>query len=136
MAVIDTGVLITVLLEEESAPIAAAFLDEHAEHLHAPDVIHLEVANALVNAVRQKRLTAAEAEPLMVKATSIPIHLHPTVPLVTRAWRLSIDHARRPYDGVFVALAEQRKDVVFTLDRRLVTGLAGTPVARFVQLIA
>ena len=135
MAVIDTSVLLAVLLREEWAQIASAVMAEHAEDMHAPDVIQLEVANALINAVRQSRLTAAQAEPMIAEAANVPIQLHATVPLVPRAWRLSIDHARRPYDGVFVALAEQRKDVVFTLDRRLVAGLTGTPVARYVHLI-
>jgi predicted nucleic acid-binding protein len=135
MAVVDTSVLLAALLDEDHSARATAALKRHDGNLHAPDVIRLEIANALINAVRRKRLDAGQAEAVMGLSASIPLRLHPTAPLVPRAWRLSMELARRPYDGVFIALAEVRRETLLTLDQALVAGVAGTPVAAHVEFV-
>jgi predicted nucleic acid-binding protein len=135
MPIVDTSVVLTVLLNEPMAEIAERALAHEEANLHAPDVLGLEIANALVNAIRSKRLSPGIAIRLMEQALSLPITLHETSPLVSRAFDLSLKYQRRPYDGVFLALAERMNDVMFTTDRRLVNGMAGTPLEQSVRLI-
>jgi len=135
MPVIDTGVIIAVLLDEPAAEAAAAEMAKWAGYLHAPDILAIELANALVNAVRAKRTDADTANRVYAFAAAIPIVRHPTEPLVARGLDIALTHQRRPFDGVFVALAEQRDDVLLTMDGKLKRGLRGTPLDQRVRLI-
>jgi predicted nucleic acid-binding protein len=135
MPIVDTSVVLTVLLNEPATEIAARELVDNEANLFAPDVLGLEIANALVNAIRSKRLNPGEAARLLEQALSLPIVLRETLPLVPRALDLSLKYHRRPYDGVFLALAEQMRDVMITTDRRLANGMTGTPLERRVRFI-
>jgi predicted nucleic acid-binding protein len=134
MPVIDTSVMITVLLGEAAAPQARTLLAGGG--IHVPDILLLEVANALVNALRRGRITADEVSPRVALARQMRAEWHPTVDLVARATNIALVHHRRPYDGVFVALAEYLGQELITLDAALVRGLAGTPLAKRVRLLA
>jgi len=134
MPVIDTSVMITVLLGEAAAPQARTLLAGGG--IHVPDILLLEVANALVNALRRGRITADEVSPRVALARQMRVEWHPTVDLVARATNISLNHHRRPYDGVFVALAEYLDQELITLDAALVRGLAGTALAKRVRLLA
>lgn len=63
----------------------------------------------------------------------IPIVLHPGEPFLSRALDLCLTYRRRPYDALFVALAEHLEDPLITGDLTLVRGLAGTPVGKWVK---
>jgi len=119
MPIIDTSVVLTALLREPLAEQASAAMAQYDGRLHAPDIITLELANAAIGAIRNKRLSVEEAKLVLNSALVLPIALHPTTPLVARAFEISLQYHRRPYDGVFLALAEQRRDLFLTTDIRL-----------------
>jgi predicted nucleic acid-binding protein len=52
-----------------------------------------------------------------------------------RALDLCLSYQRRPFDALFVALAEHLEDPMVTGDLVLIRGLAGTPVERWVQVM-
>jgi len=136
MPIIDTSVVLTALLREPLADQAAAVMAEYDGRMHAPDILTLEIANAAVGAIRNKRLSAEMARAVLNSALVLPIALHPTTPLVPRAFEISLQYHRRPYDGLFLALAEQRRDLFLTTDMRLVNGLIGTALEQWVRAIS
>ena len=134
MAVIDTSLVVAYLLNEPTADSILRLI--MAGGLHAPDVLLIETAYALVNGSRRNRLTAAQISPRCALVRRLPIQLHAYDRLIERAVDISTAWHRRPYDGVFVALAEMLDTEVLTLDRKLVQGLKGTPLAHRVRLLA
>ena len=133
MPIIDTSLVMAYLLNEPAAPQVLTLLEDG--DAQAPDLLRIEVANALVTAVRRQRLTAAQAPPRCAVIASLPIRLHSCAHLADRALAIALAHQRRPYDGLFVALAESRDTHLLTLDRKLVQGLAGTPLAGRVRVL-
>jgi predicted nucleic acid-binding protein len=136
MPIVDTSIVLTVLLNAPLAKKGSALLTDHEGFLHAPDILTLEVANAAINLVRGKRLDPVDASRLLHEARILPITMHPTAPLMQRALDISLAYQRRPYDGVFLALAEFLDDVFLTADMRLVNGLSGTPLRHLAQGLA
>ena len=133
MPVIDTCLVMAYLLNEPAAPQVLNLLE--GGDLAAPDLLRIEVANALVTAVRRARITPAQAPPRCAMIARLPIRLHPCHQLTDRALAISLAYQRRPYDGMFVALAEALDTHLLTLDLKLVQGLAGTPLAGRVRVL-
>lgn len=137
MPILDTSVVLAVLLNEPLAERAMRTMRAHAQDdLHGPDILHLEIANALINAMRCRRITEMQVRPLFVQAQRCGITLHRSVGLVARALEISVLHQRRPFDGIFLALAEHLDTQVITADSKLVQGLAGTTWEPRVSLLA
>ena len=134
MAVIDTSLVVAYLLNEPAADAIKRLI--MAGGLHAPDVLLIESANALVTAARRRRLGTGQVPVRCALVRRLPIALHASDRLIDRAVGIAIAWHRRPYDGVFVALAEMLDTQVLTLDRKLVQGLHGTPLADRVRLLA
>ena len=132
MPVVDTSIIVAFLLNEPHADAVARWLGSAGE-LHAPDIIELEIANALIGAQRQGRLDEHGVRLAYGELADIPIALHPHGPFLPRALDLCLRYRRRPYDALFIALAEHLEDPMLTGDLTLIRGLAGTPVERWVR---
>lgn len=133
MPVIDTGLVMAYLLNEPSADRALRVI--LGDEVHAPDLLRIETANALINAVRKDRITPGQVAPRYDLVQRLPVQFHDSTPLIARALDLSMRYQRRPYDGVFVTLAEYLDQELITLDAALVRGLAGTSLAKRVRLL-
>jgi predicted nucleic acid-binding protein len=127
--VLDTSLVMAYLLNEPEA--AAVLRLITAGQGQAPDLLLIESANALVNAVRRQRLTAAQVPARQALVERLPVHWHPAGRLVGRALDLALAYQRRPY-----ALAEALDTELLTLDLKLVRGLEGTPLAHRVRMLA
>ena len=134
MPVVDTSIIVALVLNEPNADAIRGWLATTTD-LHAPDILPLETANALINAQRHKRLDEAGVRQAFAELADIPMVLHPTEPFLARALDLCLTYQRRPYDALFVALAEHLEDPVVTGDLALVRGLAGTPVGKWVTTL-
>lgn len=135
MPVVDTSIILALMLDEPHAAAIEQWLAT-TSGLHAPDILPVEVANGLISAQRRGRLDEAGVRQAFAELVDIPLVLHPCEPFLPRALDLSLTYHRRPYDGLFVALAEHLKDPLITGDLALVRGLAGTPVERWVKVMA
>jgi predicted nucleic acid-binding protein len=89
------------------------------EELLAPDLLLVEVANALWKKTAGREISPAEADRALDLVRESGIDLRPTAPLLTRA----LDIARRlnhpVYDCVYLALAAREHASFVTADRRL-----------------
>ena len=134
MPVVDTSIIVALRLNEPNADAVARLLGSASE-LHAPDIIGLEIANALIGAQRQGRLDERGVRSAFEDLADIPIALHPHGPFLPRALDLCLMYRRRPYDALYVALAEHLQDPMITGDHTLIRGLAGTPVEEWVRVL-
>jgi predicted nucleic acid-binding protein len=135
MPVVDTSVIVALMLNEKSADRIRAWLNSTPD-LHAPDILPIEAANALINAQRQGRLDEAGVRNAFALLPGIPLVLHEGEPFLPRVLDLCLSYRRRPYDALFVALAEHLQDPLYTGDLTLVRGLAGTPVSKWILTLA
>jgi len=89
------------------------------DEILAPDLLLVEVANALWKKTTSKEISPAEADRAFDLLNESGIDLRPTAPLLTRA----MDIARRlnhpAYDCVYLALADREQASFVTDDRRL-----------------
>ena len=113
--VIDTAALLAVLLEEPERP--ALLAATTGAVLFAPASLPWEVGNALVAAVRRRRLPAAEAEAGWSAYEKIPIRLVEVD--IGRAIAVASERGLYAYDAYMLELARTRGLPLLTLDAKL-----------------
>ncbi len=91
--------------------------------LIAPDIFPVEIAHSLTRAERRGRITPAEGlTHFRTFSASLPI-LHPSLPLLPRAYDISSAFRIGVYDCLYVALAEREGCELVTADDKLVKTL-------------
>jgi len=113
--VIDTSALLAVLLAEPERP--ALIAATAGAVLMAPSSLPWEVGNALVAAVRRRRLTSAEADRAWVAYEAVPLRLAEVD--IRRSIMAGLDLGLYAYDAYMLELARQRGLPLLTLDQRL-----------------
>ena len=116
MIVLDASALVDVVL---GRPAATWVLDEMVgEDACAPGHLSAEVLSALARFVRADELTVADARSALDDATALVIEsVLPTAAHLRRA--LELGERIRVLDGLYVALAEERRCPLLTTDLRL-----------------
>jgi predicted nucleic acid-binding protein len=121
--VVDASITIKWLVPEVLSE-AADRLRDGAHDLVAPDLVLVEVANALWKKTRAEEISAREADAALDLVRQSGIDLHPTGPLLPRAMEMArrLDHP--VYDCAYLALAEREQAAFVTADQRLLRRLA------------
>jgi predicted nucleic acid-binding protein len=113
--VIDASAVLAVLLGEPERP---ALIDATiGADLVAPASLPLEVGNALVAAVRRRRLTPVEARQAWESYNAVPVRLLDVD--VGRAIDTATELGLYAYDAYVLDLARARRLPLLTLDKRL-----------------
>ena len=113
--VVDTSALLAVVLEEPDRP--ALLRATRGAILLAPASLPWEAGNALVAAVRRRRLTPAEAAIAWGAFASIPLRLMEVD--IAAAVAAAIELGLYAYDAYPLVLARERGLPLLTLDQRL-----------------
>jgi predicted nucleic acid-binding protein len=87
------------------------------ESLHAPQLLDVEVAQALRRLVAVHGLSVSRAEEALQDLTDLRIRRYPHTPFLRRIWALR--HNLTCYDALYVALAETLDAPVLTCDAKL-----------------
>ena len=90
----------------------------------APDLLLVDVANALWKKTTAGEVTPRDADEAFDLVTGSGIHLHSTVPLLPRAMQMARRLVHPVYDCVYLALAEREHAAVVTADQRLLRRLS------------
>ena len=85
----------------------------------APDLIRLELANALSLQARIDRLEADDVREWLGLALAVPLEITASSELVLDAFELSLGSALSVYDACYAVLADAHGAVLVTADRRL-----------------
>jgi len=89
-----------------------------ASEVHAPDVVILEVIQALRGLVRARKTTLEDAERARRVVGELRLGVHPSAVIAERAWELR--DRLSAYDAAYLAVAEVvAADVLVTADRGL-----------------
>lgn len=94
------------------------------DDLLAPDLLLVEVANALWRKTTARDITPREADAAFDLVRRSGIDLRPTGPLLPRAMDLARRVAHPVYDCVYLALAEREHAALVTADLRLLRRLS------------
>ncbi|HWB71110.1 MAG TPA: type II toxin-antitoxin system VapC family toxin [Egibacteraceae bacterium] len=134
MIVVDASVVVKWFTLEPLHEEARALL-LGADHLLAPDIVTVEVANALwAKAGRGEISEPASSRAVAALAGGGQPQLRPSTPLVPHAFELArrLDHP--VYGCLYLALAEERDARLVTADARFATTAASQAVQRIQRL--
>ena len=129
--VLDASVgLKTVLPETDSEKAEGLVRDfqQQARELIAPHIDLVEWAHALTCAHRRRNLTEADAEAKFTPISNTGPDLVSRIPLLARAFEISLQARIGPYDCLYVALAEREGCELVTSDDKLAKNLTGYPI--------
>lgn len=126
--VLDTGVLVKVVVQEEDSPKAVALFDaavEGAYHLVAPEFMAIEFGNVLWKYVNREILRGEEAWGHLERLPYDRIEWLPARMLLPEAFRFAIDHGIAVYDAAFLAAATTLGTELITADHALYRKVSG-----------
>lgn len=92
--------------------------------LIVPDIFWAECGNILWKAVRQQRLSRADAELAVATLLRRAMPTISSAELLPEAMAIALDYGRSVYDCLYVALAVQSQKQLITADERLANALA------------
>lgn len=133
--VVDASVVAAAFFADNDAGACRALLAS-GRTLHAPDLLHAEVANVIWRRRRLGEIDDQEAADLLADVLRLPLEMAPTGPLAEAALQIAIATDRTVYDCLYLALAVREDAVLLTGDQRLVNALAGSPLERHIAGIS
>lgn len=129
MIVVDCSYTMAMVMPDESRPQSLArTLDAR---LFVPSIWPLEVANALRNGVRRRRLDDATVPAVCARLADFEVEVvHVGDNTVLSRYRAAAAYDVTPYDAAYLELSLQRHCALATLDARLAEAArrAGVPV--------
>lgn len=127
--VIDASVVVKWFLPEPLAEAAARLRREDLQ-CDAPDLLLLEVANALWKQIVRGKLDLRTANQAVEALGVAPIRFHGAPSLFARAFELAAETGRSVYDCSYLALAIRTGRPLVTADRRFYDAIQAGPLAR------
>jgi predicted nucleic acid-binding protein len=125
--VVDCSIVMAWHLGEAQPPSAVALFDRlfDVEGI-VPTIWHLEVANALREAARQRRIAGEELDRILADMILMPVGVDTLTSQLawTRTWKLARRHDLTTYDACYLELAARLDLPLATLDRALATAAA------------
>jgi len=123
-ALLDTSVAVKWFVTEEDSERAADFQQAHLRddlQLHAPDILLMEMANALRYSGRLSEERILE-DLETFSALGVEI-ISFSIDLLNSAVSLSLEHDLAVYDAYFLALAQAMEIPLITADRKMLSRL-------------
>ena len=125
--VLDASAAVALLVREGDSD-AAATLFVQAIGVFAPDLLRVEVANALWSKVRLKKLSPAAAKTALINLDGLGITWQPLdAEILNKALELALILEHPVYDCLYVSLAQSKHAQLLTLDRRFLKRLEPYP---------
>ncbi len=125
--IVDASVVVKWFLPEPHWEAAARLRSKPDLDLQAPDLLLLEVANALWKQVLRGSVDAEIARQAVEALAEVPIHWRGAESLFAEAFRLGSETRRSIYDCTYLALALQTERLLVTADRRFYDALQSGP---------
>lgn len=119
---IDASVVLAWLLPDEQTPAAERIIGRLmlGHQAQAPALLPLEVGNALLQALRRRRITVSVAADLEQAFGALPIAIAPAdAATAARAGNLAREHDLSVYDAAYLDLALQRRFALASFDAAL-----------------
>jgi predicted nucleic acid-binding protein len=120
--VVDASVAVKWFVPEARSKVAEEVLAV-ADDLLAPDLLPVEVANALWKKIGRREVSVAEAAEVLDVLRTTRLEIRPAAPLLERALELATALDHPVYDCVYLALAEACRARLVTDDASLIRRL-------------
>lgn len=120
MIVLDASVVVELLLNRQAAQGIVAKLAASSRPMAAPQILDIEVLSALRRLTFAGHILTARWDDLLLQLSLLPVERYSHLPLLARIWQLRNNFT--PYDATYIALAEELKGELFTMDGRLARG--------------
>lgn len=133
--VVDASVAVKWFVEEEALSAEAEALLLGGGPLIAPDLLLVEVANALWAMVRRGRIGSQQAQLALQELETIDLEFVQPGPLLSRAFALAGLLGHPVYDCLYLACAEACDASLVTADQRFLRAVAGTAFTDRVRLL-
>lgn len=117
MIVLDASTVVELVSRTTLHPTIAARLSVSGETLHAPQLLSVEVVQALRRFTRTGVLSSARGALAIEHLGELRVTRYSHEPLLGRVWELRRNLTA--YDAVYVALAEALRAPLLTLDARI-----------------
>ena len=115
--VVDASVVVKLFVDEPGSAEAVQLVSDGHE-LAAPELLLLEVANALHRKLRDQAILTDDLLPAIDRMQRSLLDLRPVSASVRRAVQLALVIDHPVYDCLYLALAEQLRAPLVTADRR------------------
>jgi predicted nucleic acid-binding protein len=117
--VLDSSVALAWLLQGESNEQTDALADRlEQENAHVPSIWPLEVGNALLSAMRRKRISESDFDRCISALSALPIEIDPPA-LLPGTLSIARRFGLTSYDAAYLELAQRRGYPLATLDEKL-----------------
>lgn len=127
--VLDCSVALAWLLPDESNERTDALADRlEKESAHVPSIWSLEVGNALMVAVRRKRISEADLDRCVSALSGLPIEVDSPA-ILADVLAIARRSGLTSYDAAYLELAQRRGLPLATLDEKLRQACKGLKVA-------
>jgi predicted nucleic acid-binding protein len=129
--VLDSSIVARWFLGEDQDPLARSARTFRSEVragallLHAPELMIVEVANALWKQVRFAGLVPHDAERSMIELLALDMTLYRDADCATSALAIAISHGITAYDATYVHVAKNGGLPLWTFDHRLARAVTG-----------
>ncbi len=133
--VLDASAIAAVFFQDPGAEKVRALLSS-GRPMHAPDLVHAEVANVIWKRCGRGEIDHEEAGDMLGDCLRLGLEITPCDELVELALQLALAAGRTVYDCFYLAMAISIEGKLFTADKKLVNALAGTPLEKHVELIS
>ncbi len=120
--IVDASVAVKIVVREEGTEKARALIA--AGPVSAPDLLLVEVANAMWSKVRRGDLASADFN--LGSLTSLFPDLVPSADLFEQAFGLALELQHPVYDCLYLALAIERDSQLVTADTRFLKAVASS----------
>ena len=117
--VVDASVILARIIREAHTPNTRVLFRgarSNLDQLYAPEFCRLECVNVLWKHVRFYGLSQVRAERAVKNLRALPIKLAFVGKLYTRALQIGLKHQIAIYDSIYIALSEQLKCPLITVD--------------------
>jgi predicted nucleic acid-binding protein len=114
--VLDASVAVKWVLHEEHWITARRLLSN--SRLLAPHLLWAEVGNILWKRYRRREASVDEVRQMLADVGELPVTTFAHWPLLSDALDLAVSLDQTVYDCLYLALAESRRSVMVTADRR------------------
>lgn len=133
--VIDASVAVKCFINEENSGLARDLASSDVT-FSAPELIYVELASVAAKRVLRGDIPDEQAAQIVARIDDLLDQVFPIAPYAARAYALATTAGVSAYDGLYLALAEERSARVVTADMRLAQKAADAGLSRYVVALS
>ena len=124
--IVDANIVVKWFVTEDDSRVALGVRIQG--NLAAPDIMLVEYRNALLNKVRRRAISIAEAQRAEREIDDVGITIIPSQPLLGHGFQLALDLGEPIYDCIYLAAAIATDRIFITADEKFAAKVSASNV--------